>query len=217
MDVQIADSEEPYYIYKAFSPETQHWETVGNIGIFSSAFVAMGAFVPAVMKKRVYTFNPTNNGNGAAPVEVAAAEGAEAAPAIEAPRCTEPEREKIVELFSTIADGGANLAFPWVIYRLTQLGNEIHHVHIFALLQAMPREKIRQVFMGNSDFKKGKILEGINEGMQRELGRGKVNPFIPSFAASMQKEEALTRQLIQAGDWLALVQYLFEIPAARRE
>ena len=214
MEVQIADSEDPYYIYKAISSEPQKWETLGNIGLFISAFVAIGAFVPAAMKKRVYTFTPTPTGGAPAPVEAAQVEAAAEPGVTPAPRCTLEEQAKIVELFTTIADGSiASLA--WSAYRLNQLGGEIHHVHPFALLQAMPREKIRQIFLSDSAFKKGRIINGINEGMQRERDRNNLNRYIPGFASSMQKEEARTRQLIQAADWLGLVQYLFEIPAAR--
>jgi hypothetical protein len=215
--VQITETEDPYedpyYVYKALDTELQQWEKLGNIGLFSSAFVGGAACIPAAMKKRVYTFQSTGAPGAPAQAEAAVVEEVVAG-VVPAPRCSPEERAKIVELFTSIADGGANLALPWVGYRLYQLGNEIRHVHTFALLQAMPKEKIRQTFIEASEFKMGKILNGISEGMQREIQRNNVNRYIPGLATAMGKEETPIRQLIQAADWLGLVRYLFEIPAA---
>jgi len=215
MYVQIDEAEDPFDFYKALAPEPPMGEIVGRIAFLAASLCGAVSFVPAALKKtRIYTFIP-----GVANIPVAQEEviegAAEAPRPMETPRCTPAECEKIRELFTSIADGGADLVLPWVAFRLHQLGNQIEHVHPFSLLLAMPKEKMRQILMSENPLKINSFIGGLSKGMAKEIGRNGIHHYLASFSAAMEKQEERIRQLIQAADWLGLVQYLFDTPAAR--
>ncbi|MBU6446577.1 MAG: hypothetical protein KGQ49_04190 [Verrucomicrobia bacterium] len=128
-------------------------------------------------------------------------------------RCDSILHDKIVRLFTTIADESVitNGLYLW------NLGNDIEHthrVHPFTFIMNMPRDKIQKIF-NSRDFwyttpRFPSILGGIERGMTRE-GWERLNPLIPSFASMMGKAEGPIRQKVQTRDWLGLVHYLFDI------
>lgn len=214
MEVQIAESEDPYDLYKALDPEPQKWEKLGQIAFFASSFSAISAFLPAVAKKnRIYTFIPPGN-NYLPPApqpEGGEANVVEQPRIIPTPRCTADERRSIEELFGTLADNNINITNPFVGIRLYNLGNKIEAVHPLSLLIVMPKETMRGIFNTN-EYRIGEVIGGVRKGMVRELGRNNIHRYIPSFAEQMGKEVDPIRRLIQAASWRELVQYLFDIP-----
>ena len=197
-------------------------EEVGKDLFWASLIIAGVPFCAAALKKnRVYVkYTPQFTQSEPAPVTVSET--------VEIPRailCTEDERATITELFTGIADiPYSSLAnfFNGHAKRLNDLGNKIRHVHPFALLIAMPKEKIRTIFASRDGFKIGRVLAGIGEGIKRESGmednirvrRDNVQELIPAFAHQIggDKTPEQIKQWIQTADWQSLVRYLYDIP-----
>ncbi|MBX7065652.1 MAG: hypothetical protein K1X28_00335 [Parachlamydiales bacterium] len=207
MEVYL-ESDDPYV------NEPQKWEAVGKTLLWASSVIGGSILVPALFKKkRVYTVISAPIGEAPAPVVEAQPEP-EQANLPEPLRCPPLVRNKIVRLFTIIADEDVVTNGPL----LWRLGSEIedqHHVHPFTFLMNMPRNKIQQIFNSPNFFYRlvriPTIMNGIERGMNRE--RNRLGLLVPAFAAHMQKEEQPIRQLIQAADWRGLVHYLFDINA----
>lgn len=206
MEVGFPDFDEDPY-----AKHPKNWEPVGKTIFWGSFFLAVGAAAPAFFKKkRVYTALAPTGENGAAAAQDAVLE---ADPSVPAPlRCSQEAKARVVELFTTIADG--NIVLNGLF--LQRLGAQIEEedrIHPFSFIMAMPRDKIRDIFNSSNFVYKlpriPAILGGIERGMIRE--RNHLDPFISYFATQMSKEAEPIRQLIQAADWERLVHYLFDI------
>lgn len=212
MEISSIDHEDPYDVYKAINPVVQSWEKVGQAALIGFSVMAVCAFIPAfVKKKRIYS--PTSITPGLPAMEIvdaAVAEG-QPKPQIPVPRCTIEEQRKVEEIFHTVAQGGANLALPWVAYRLIRLGNEIDHIHPFAFLLAAPKHRVREIFAGGNDFKISSVLKGIVKGMEREYARRNLERFATSFATEMGKVPDRVKPFLRSRDWKGLTHYLFDL------
>ncbi len=200
--------------------EEPAWERIGWLALEINALFAIVAVGPAIFRKRRSFFiavpQPGLPQMGEAPVEENP----------RFPRCSEEkkEKEKVQEIFKTIAEKGylelgRSFLNPFnkdgPAWRLIQLGDQIDGIHPFAFLAAAPKEHVRTIFNGGSSFKIGEILKGIRKGMERE--GTKLYRYIPDFAAEMGKSPGPIKPLIQARDWIGLVNYLFDTNAAREE
>lgn len=215
---EISNTDDLYEVSKSLEPERQKWEKIGQISFYVCSFSAISAFVPAALKKnRVYV--PIQHGNAyvqSAPIEGPLEEAREPR-AIPVPQCLPEEKRNIEELFGTLADGGTNLASPFIGIKLYSLGNKIDHIHPLSLLINMPKETMRGIFNTKSEFRIGQVIGGIQKGMERELAKKNVLRFLEKFAQGMEKEIEPLKRLIQSADWRGFVQYLFDIPDAPAE
>jgi hypothetical protein len=204
MEISSVESDDDFY--KNLTAHPQESDHIGKTLFWLSSFIALTAVVPAVIKKnRIYTaWTGIAEGRAVQPIQVVA----EDAPLAPSPQCTPEEKRKVENLFGTLADATvANLV--WNALNLIRLGNEIDHLHPFALLFAMPRDKIRLTFVNGNRFKIQSVLDGINKGMQREIQRNNINRFIPDFCALMGVDENRVRDLIQHANWDGLMRYLY--------
>lgn len=208
--------------YEAYSPPTDSsptdslsWEKVGKIALYSFSFIAVCAFVPALLKKKRQFSYPSvlGNENVLFPINNGVAEPENQPIVQKPPAASESQKEKIKEIFETVALGGLNLASPSVRQRLHQLGDEVRGVHPFEFLKAIPKEHFQTIFSGMNFFKINKVMEGIVEGMEREWARNNLLCFAKGFATDMGKPYLAIMPLIQAREWRPLVDYLFDIKA----
>lgn len=209
MDIQAAESEDSQDLYKILIEKPQKWEIIGRITLMSCSLIAFSAFIPALWNKKKRTYQPLLNTDCTPPPEIEIADVTAKPNPLELPRCTPIEKEKIIELFETLAKG---MPGPFAGLRLYQLGKEIDHVHPFSLLLVMPKEKIKQIFKNGNNFMISNIINGIQKGMERELARNKIHPYIPIFASETHKEDEKIKQLILAADWKGFAQYVLDIP-----
>lgn len=191
------------------------YEDLGKNLTWASLAIATGATIPAnFKKKRVYTpFIPMTN-------EIARAALAPEGEAPEVPNVLQTSqiaKEKIVHLWTQIADG-------YLTPHLRILGREIEEelqVHPLALFIAMPKEKIRTIFISQNWFYRTlripAILDGFERGIQKALSTQKPAHWpdfwtlLPPFAEEMQKEERRIEQLIKTRDYQGLIHYLYDI------
>lgn len=208
MEIGSLDFEDPYDVYKGLNPKLQEWEKIGHTALISFSFIAVSAFIPALLKKkRIYSQSfPSIIAPTVEIVEPAPA-GERPLP-IPTPHCTPPEQRKVEEIFKTVAEGNmATLA--WNAFRLNTLGKEIDHIHPFSLLLAVPKEHMRAIFNEGNIFKIKNVMDGIKKGMEREKVQNKLERYIPAFAVEMGKTAEAIRPLIQTNNWRGLVEHLY--------
>lgn len=194
-------------------PQDEGWETFGKVALLDISFLSISLLVPALVKKRNYRVQILNHAGGSAEPaqQIVQQEEVQSVPLEQLPsyHCTSEERDKVIDLFTNIADRDASLAYPWVAYRLHTLGNEIQGVHPFALLLSLPKDKIRKILRSGNPFKTTPFLNGIRDGVLSRLNR--MDRDIPEFAQDIEKNPERIRQLIQARDWSGLAHYLFDL------
>jgi hypothetical protein len=206
-DVSSATVEGRDDLYTRFDSEPQRWEKTGKAAYSVFSAIAVGAFIPALAKKkRVYSLNLP----GQAPqiIEVAEEPAIERALDLPAPHCTAMERGKVEKIFNTVAANNV-VGLAWHSYQLIKTGNEIDHIHPFSFLLAAPKEQVRLILLGGSDLKIRGVMKGVIKGMEREYAKNNLGPYIPSFAAEMGKDPAPIKALIASRNWKELVDYLF--------
>ncbi len=212
MDIQATESEDLHDLYKTLIEKPQKWEIIGRITLISCLLIALSAFIPALWNKKKRTYQPLLNTDCTPLSEIEIADVTAKPNSLELPRCTPIEKEKIIELFGTLAKG---MPGPLTGWRLHQLGKEIDHVHPFSLLLVMPKDKITQIFKNANRMMISNIINGIQKGMERELKRNKIHPYIPIFSSETHKEAGKIKQLILAADWKGFARYVLDIPVSR--
>ncbi len=200
--------------YEKIEEEPALWEKIGRVTLYSMEFIAFSACSAAFVRKKraIMVISPLNQ----IPQQIQIQEAQETPTA---PQCTPEEKKKIEELFNAIAQHEASLGNPLtalrnplVTYNLYKLGNEIKHVHPFALLLTVPRDSMSKILLSQNRFTISNVLNGIKEGIEREGTN--LERTIPPFAIEMKKDPEEIKRLIETRDWKRFAHYLFDIPGA---
>lgn len=181
-------------------PEDTFWQDCGN-AVFGVS--AIFAFVSVAgtwgNKRKVYVMlpSPTQGEPIIATVEQ------------EVPQATDEEKEKIREIFKTVAEKGVGLVLEK--NRLEQLGKEIEHVHPFALMETVPKHHMRAIFASKNPFKTKNVIDGIAKGILREIEADNLHCYTARFAAKFGKSKVKIQNLINYRQWRPLVNYIYDI------
>ena len=206
--------------YRAIEPPSEDWEKVGGVALYGFSLLAMGAFVPALCRKkqRVYTTSGPAITSGA---NIAVSQGEESVVIQELafPEGTPEERAKVQDILRTTAR--VFLEKSWFAHaihtllyakeglRLSELGDQVDHIHPFSFLSAVPKESIKQISLRGMSIAKSRVLGGIQKGLDRDYNN--LERYIPSFAQAMGKEVGPIQQHIRARAWKKLTCYLFDL------
>ena len=145
--------------------------------------------------------------------------------------CTETDREKIFELFTTIAEKDKF----YLLYNQTYvrgIGVKLNHVHplkLIAVSMSTPYLKNCYKTIFEDYFKKNEVVGGSGAALTREASKGKLDQYLPAFAEEMGvplktlpafvKEMGLPLKTLQdyvdARDWEGFLVFLMNSPSSQ--
>jgi hypothetical protein len=124
--------------------------------------------------------------------------------------CTESDKEKIIELFNTLADNNKFYLLLNQTY-IRGIGAQLNHVHplkLIAVSMATPHLKNCYRLIFEDYFKKLEVLGGMGASLTREADKGKLDQYLAPFAEEMSIPVEDLRPFTEARDWEGLVTYL---------
>lgn len=127
--------------------------------------------------------------------------------------CTDIDKEKIIELITTLAD---NNKFSLLLNQtyIKGLGASLNHVHplkFIAVSMATPHLKNCYRLIYDDYFKKTAVLEGMGASLTREAEKKKLDQYLAPFAEEMKVPVEVLRPFTDARDWEGLVAYLMTL------
>lgn len=130
--------------------------------------------------------------------------------------CTESDKEKIIELFNTIAHND-KFSLLFMQTHVRGLGVSLNHVHplkLIAVSMATPHLKNCYRLIFEDYFKKLEVLGGMGAALTRESekkksdGKTALDQYLAPFAEEMSVPVEDLRPFTEARDWEGLVTYL---------
>ncbi len=124
--------------------------------------------------------------------------------------CTEQDRANIIEIITGIAE---NNKFSLLLKQnhFRNLGSQINHVHPLKFLVvavSSPQLKANLEIIFDDYFKRNGFMDGLGPCLTREMEKGKLEQYLPAFAAEVSVPEASLRPYLQTRDWDGLVRFL---------
>lgn len=214
-ELSSVDHEERIDFYKIPEPEPEIWQRIGDAAFTIFSLFALGAFFPAlVKKKRVYTIGVPDQ-----PVQqIAVVEEPTQPPSVQpiiprkvepqknvvkepVPLCTDTEASHVRNIFNTLSEGviwpwqkGIFLGNPKVIYNLKYTwGAAIEHIHPFSFLLAAPKRPARRIFTEDVEItdgvrNDGQKAGGVMEGICRGMERHYVKNNLLRYLSSFEEQ-----------------------------
>lgn len=124
--------------------------------------------------------------------------------------CSEQDKACIYEIISTVGETG-KLGLYFKQDHLEELGAQINHVHPLKFLATIfsdPYLKGCMISVWNDYFKKGRFMGGLVPNLTREAEKGKLDQYIPDFAADVGVNLEQIRPFFESRDWDNLVYFL---------
>lgn len=133
--------------------------------------------------------------------------------------CSPQDQEKIRTIISMMGEH-SKLSLWANQNHLREMGAQIAHVHPMKFLTTIltdPHLKSCMMIIWNDYFKRKGFLgstteSGLTPSLNREADKGKLNQYIPEFAAELQTPAEALRPFFESRDWENLVQYLIYHP-----
>jgi hypothetical protein len=124
--------------------------------------------------------------------------------------CTEADQKIIYEIITTMAES-SKLSLLFKQTAMRELGSQINHVHglkFLGTIFANPDLKIAMKSVWIDYFKKNGFLDGLGPSLTRESEKGKLDQYIPGFAAHVGQKPEVLRPYFKARDWEGLTHQL---------
>jgi len=124
--------------------------------------------------------------------------------------CTEQDQANIIEIITSIAD---NSKFSLLLKQshLKNIGAQINHVHPLKFLSvAVSSDHLKSclILIFDDYFKKNGFMDGLGPSLTREADKGKLEVYLPAFAAEVGVPIESIKPYIQSRDWEGLVHFL---------
>ncbi len=127
--------------------------------------------------------------------------------------CSEEDRSRIVEIFSTMGKHGKISLLLNHKSRLEQLGDEIRHVAPLKVLEVLcttPNMREYLLLVMDDYFKRSNFLEGITPNLNSDATKGKLQEFLPDFATAVGTQKENLEPFVVKKAWREFIEYLFE-------
>lgn len=124
--------------------------------------------------------------------------------------CTDQDRAYIIEIITGMAE---NSKFSLLLKQnhFKNIGTQINHVHPLKFLVvavSSPQLKANLEIIFDDYFKRNGFMDGLGPCLTREAEKGKLEKYLPAFAAEVGIPEEKIRPYFQARDWDGFVRFL---------
>jgi hypothetical protein len=131
------------------------------------------------------------------------------------PGCDPKDREKIIEIFSTIGSHGNMSLLMHHQKRVRKLGKEIEHVHPLKLLGCIFSTFGMRVYMDDiyhNSWKWSNVMKGIGANLDHELQKDSLFKYLDDFSKEVNIPKEKIIVYCQNRDWEELVKFLIYYP-----
>ncbi len=128
-------------------------------------------------------------------------------------QCTQEEREKIIDLFTTMGTHGKISLLVNHKSRLEQIGKDIENVYPLTLLEVIfttpnMRKYMREVM--SDYFKRTNFIDGISPSLTNESIKGKLQLFLPDFCAIIKVPHVELKKYADNRDWRGFIEFIID-------